>query len=40
VKLQGVIEVVTMRDEQTIYVKVNKQNFVEEDAKKIIHTNT
>ncbi|MCK5818974.1 MAG: MFS transporter [Psychromonas sp.] len=37
VKLQGVLEVVTMRDEQTIYVKVNKQEFVEEDAKKIIN---
>ena len=37
VKLQGVLEVVIMRDEQTIYVKVNKLDFAEDEAKQIIN---
>jgi MFS family permease len=36
VTLKGVIEVVIMRDEQTVYVKVNKQDYVTEEAKKIL----
>jgi len=39
VKLQGVLEAVTVLDEQITYVKVNKQDFSEEDAKKIINKN-
>ena len=39
ISLAGVIEVVIMRDEQTVYVKVNKQDYVSEDAKQILEIN-